>query len=180
MKLRLLILLAFPLFLASCGAKRAAAPKHEAKTTHYQPKVQPAKPESRETPEKEHELLPVIETAVQYLGTKYLYGGATKAGMDCSGLIYTAFLEEGYSLPRSSREMSLLGDRLDLKEVAIGDLLFFQTDKKKKVINHVGLVVETDGPGIQFIHSSTSRGVIISGLDENYWQDHFIMARRIN
>lgn len=121
----------------------------------------------------------VIEKAKSFVGTRYKYGGTTKKGMDCSGLIYTSYLAENIALPRTSRAMSHLGKRLNLKEVTIGDLLFFETDKKKRVINHVGLVVEAAPAKILFIHSTSSRGVIISSLDENYWKDNFVMARRV-
>ncbi|HLU80866.1 MAG TPA: C40 family peptidase [Flavobacteriaceae bacterium] len=121
----------------------------------------------------------IVETALEYEGTPYKYGGTTKRGMDCSGLVYVAFQEENISLPRRSRDMSLQGRRLKLKEVLPGDLLFFQTNKNRKVINHVGIVVETNPAGINFIHSSTSRGVIISNLKEPYWNGAFVMARRV-
>lgn len=121
----------------------------------------------------------VIERARTFIGTPYKYGGTTPKGMDCSGLIYTSYLSENVSLPRTSRGMSQLGQRLSLQDVQTGDLLFFETDKKKRVINHVGLVVEAAPAAILFIHSTTSRGVIISSLNENYWKDNFVMARRV-
>lgn len=121
----------------------------------------------------------IVKHAKGFEGTRYKFGGTTKKGMDCSGLVYVSFLEEGLSLPRTSRAMSLQGKRLYLKEVSTGDLLFFETNKNKKVINHVGLVVQADRDNIYFIHSSTSRGVIISSLSETYWKDNFVMARRV-
>lgn len=75
--------------------------------------------------------------------------------------------------------MAKEGERLSLVEVNIGDLLFFETNKNRKVINHVGLVVEIQPGHIYFIHSSSSRGVIISSLSDTYWFDHFVMARRV-
>ena len=98
--------------------------------------------------------------------------------MDCSGLVYISFLKEDIPMPRTSRDLSLKGRRLYLKEVSPGDLLFFETNKKRRVINHVGLVVEVTDE-IRFIHSSTSRGVIISSLENNYWKSNFVMARRV-
>ncbi|WP_037373916.1 C40 family peptidase [Salinimicrobium xinjiangense] len=127
----------------------------------------------------EGETYNIIDHALQFLGTKYKYGGTSPEGMDCSGLVYTSFLQKEIELPRSSRDMALLGEELQLTQVKTGDLLFFKTDRRKKNINHVGLVVELDHDRILFIHSSTSRGVIISGMDENYWREHFVMARRI-
>ena len=123
--------------------------------------------------------LSVIENAMEFMGVKYKYGGTTKKGMDCSGLIYTAFLKEDIELPRVSRYMALEGEALDLGEVIPGDLLFFQTNKNKKVINHVGLVVRTEDNDIKFIHSSTSKGVITSSINERYWKGVYVAARRV-
>ena len=176
---KILFFILLPLLLASCGAKKEVAIDKPVEVTNYSRPNNPEKILIEEEPEDDKELFPVIETALSFLGTNYRYGGTTDKGMDCSGLIYTSFLKQDIALPRSSRDMSLLGNRLNLDEVETGDLLFFETDKKKKVINHVGLVVELNAQKIYFIHSTTSRGVIISALDEAYWQEHFVMARRI-
>lgn len=166
------------LFLASCGSSRSrvVTTKKEADRTEKASEVYERTPAAEPEDKKAYK---VVRTAKKFEGTKYKYGGTTKKGMDCSGLIYVSFLEEGVSLPRTSRAMSLEGKRLYLKEVSVGDLLFFETNKNRKVINHVGLVVEVDKDGIYFIHSSTSRGVIISSLSESYWYNNFVMARRV-
>lgn len=121
----------------------------------------------------------ITRYAKDFLGTKYKYGGTGSDGLDCSGLVHTAFSLEGIQLPRTSYEMAAIGVELDLRQVINGDLLFFRTDPDKKGINHVGLVVDIVEDAIYFIHSTTSRGVIISSLTQKYWQDHFVMARRI-
>ena len=121
----------------------------------------------------------IINNANSYHGVKYKYGGVTKKGMDCSGLIYVAFKEEDFLLPRVSRDMAKKGYRIKLMEVKKGDLLFFQTNKSRKVINHVGLVTESKNGNINFIHATTSNGVITSSFSENYWNSSFIEARRI-
>ncbi|MEW7288978.1 C40 family peptidase [Aquimarina sp. 2304DJ70-9] len=120
----------------------------------------------------------IISYAKTFSGTKYKYGGTTKKGMDCSGLMYTSFKKENIILPRTSRTMATQGKPISLKKVGVGDLLFFKTNKRKNVISHVGLVVEVKGT-IKFIHASTSRGVIISSLDEKYWNKAFTLARRV-
>jgi cell wall-associated NlpC family hydrolase len=66
-----------------------------------------------------------------------------------------------------------------MTQVTRGDLLFFKIGKKGKNINHVGLVVEVDGEEIKFIHSTSSRGVIVSSLREGYWNYSFVKATRI-
>lgn len=165
------------ILLSSCGSSRSrvVTTKEEIRTentTQVYDRDPDLKPEN-------DQVYKIVKTAKKFEGTRYKYGGTDKKGMDCSGLIYTSFLEEGITLPRTSRDMSLQGKRLYLKEVSVGDLLFFETNKNRKVINHVGLVVEVNKDGIYFIHSSTSRGVIISSLSETYWYNNFVMARRV-
>lgn len=121
----------------------------------------------------------IIYNALSYEGTPYKYGGTTKRGMDCSGLIYTAFNSENIALPRVSRDMATKGRKISLKDVQKGDLLFFITNKSKNRINHVGLVVKSSKNNIEFIHSTTSKGVITSSLSEAYWNKAFVQARRV-
>lgn len=119
----------------------------------------------------------IVDNAKAFNGVKYKYGGTTSKGMDCSGLVYVAFKKEQILLPRTSRDMAKKGVTITLNEVEKGDLLFFQTKKNKKAINHVRLIIRSGST--QFIHSSTSQGVIVSSLDEPYWKSAFIEARRI-
>ncbi len=120
----------------------------------------------------------IVSYAKSFNGTRYKFGGTTKKGMDCSGLVYTSFKKENVILPRTSRTMATQGKPVSLKKIGIGDLLFFKTNKRRNVISHVGLVVENKGV-IKFIHASTSKGVIISSLDEKYWNKAFVSARRV-
>lgn len=121
----------------------------------------------------------VIENAQDYEGVRYKFGGTTRKGMDCSGLIYVSFKKENILLPRISRDMAKKGHSVRLSNVKEGDLLFFKTSKSKSTINHVGLVTESKNGSIEFIHATTSKGVITSSLKENYWNSAFVEARRI-
>ncbi|GER58187.1 C40 family peptidase [Patiriisocius marinus] len=121
----------------------------------------------------------IIDYARTFRGTRYKYGGTTSRGMDCSGLVYVSFGNENIQMPRVSREMAKRGTKISLSNVAEGDLVFFRTNKNSRNINHVGIVTETNGGGIKFIHSTTSKGVIESSLDERYWKNAFVQARKI-
>jgi cell wall-associated NlpC family hydrolase len=121
----------------------------------------------------------IVDYAKQFLGVRYKFAGATREGMDCSGLVFESFRAHDIILPRSSRDMAKNGEKLLLKDVEKGDLLFFKTNNRRNDISHVGLVVSSKNGDIQFIHSSTSAGVIISSMAENYWDKTFVEARRI-
>jgi len=121
----------------------------------------------------------IINTALQFSGVRYKWGGTTKKGMDCSGLLYVAFGEHDVSLPRVSSDMAQEGRKIRVKNVTKGDLLFFNTKKRGKKINHVGMVVAVERDEIKFIHTSVSRGVIVSSLREGFWNNAFIKATRV-
>ncbi len=121
----------------------------------------------------------IINTALTFSGVKYKYGGTSRKGMDCSGLLYVSFSEHEVELPRVSHEMAGEGKRIRLEKVRKGDLLFFKTSRRGKRINHVGLVVSIEDDDIKFIHSTSSRGVIVSSLREGFWNLSFVKATRV-
>lgn len=121
----------------------------------------------------------IVKYAKTFDGTRYKYGGTTKRGMDCSGLIYTSFKEHNINLPRTTSGLQSTGDWVDVKEVNVGDLLFFATKKNSRKVNHVGIVTNVRIGNVEFIHASSSRGVMISSLAEKYWYFSFVQARRV-
>lgn len=121
----------------------------------------------------------IIDYALQFRGVPYRYGGTTKKGMDCSGLVYIAYKTCHINLPRISRDMAKEGERIPIDEAQIGDLLFFKTNGKQNSISHVGLVITALPGNVEFIHATTSQGVIISSLAERYWYYSFVEARRM-
>ncbi len=121
----------------------------------------------------------LLEIANSYKGVSYKAGGTTKKGMDCSGLVNTSFKQIGIELPRSSSAISTKGKEIDLKDIKAGDLLFFDIARLKGGINHVGLVTSVENDNILFIHSTTSKGVTISSMNEHYWKKEFVKAKRV-
>jgi len=132
---------------------------------------------SKKTTNKEVEK--VISTARSYRGTPYRYGGTSRAGMDCSALIYQSFASVGIQMPRTSEAQSKLGKNVPEKNLQKGDLLFFATSKSRKKVTHSGIVTEVSGKGIYFIHSSTSLGVTEDNLNSSYWSRAFLFGKRI-
>ncbi|WP_439488894.1 C40 family peptidase [Algoriphagus sp.] len=121
----------------------------------------------------------VIQTARSYTGTPYRYGGTTKAGMDCSALVYHSFYSVGVTMPRISADQSKMGKSIRTNEIRPGDVLFFATGKRRKQVTHSGIVTETPRGDVRFIHSSTSLGVSEDYLSNNYWSKAFLFARRV-
>ncbi|MGB2116150.1 MAG: C40 family peptidase [Flavobacteriaceae bacterium] len=121
----------------------------------------------------------LINYAKSFEGTPYLYGGNTSKGMDCSGLIHTAYKSVDFNIPRTSLAMYRDGAAVKVKHIKNGDLLFFKTSKKRSSkVNHVGLVTSIKKGEIYFIHSTSSKGVITSVLSNTYWSKAFVEAKR--
>ncbi|MEN3325025.1 C40 family peptidase [Mariniflexile soesokkakense] len=147
--------------------------------THAEPKNSNIKTEANENHSNNSKAFDIIDYAKQFSGVKYKFGGATRDGMDCSGLVFESFRAFDIILPRISRDMAKQGEKISLKNTQEGDLLFFRTINRRNDISHVGLVVTSENGEIEFIHSTTNAGVIISKLSERYWDNAFVEARRI-
>jgi len=114
----------------------------------------------------------------QYLGGAYVWGGnSPETGMDCSGYVKYVFDKVGIKLPRTAYSQSKIGEKIDPHNLKKGDLLFFLTDKKRKIpITHVGIYLGNN----KFIHAASSKkGIIISPLKGSYYGKRLKLARRI-
>ncbi|TXE18899.1 NlpC/P60 family protein [Psychroserpens burtonensis] len=170
---KIILILILSAFFASCNSsKRVVSKKTRTSKTTKKRNSSP----SAATPKT---VVNIIEHAKTFEGTRYKYGGTTKKGMDCSGLVVTAFKKEDILLPRTTSDLSKRGDWIDVKEVKEGDLLFFATKKNNRRVNHVGIVTSSRPGHVEFIHASTSRGVMISNLAESYWYLAYVQARRV-
>lgn len=111
-----------------------------------------------------------------WIGVPYRYGGISRDGIDCSGLTVNIFSKiYRKRLPRNSAEMAQRAvHKISKGSLKPGDLIFFATNKKSGQINHVGIYLK-DG---FFLHSSTSKGVIVSNIRESYYEKVWKMCGR--
>ncbi|WP_386693671.1 NlpC/P60 family protein [Lonepinella sp. MS14435] len=106
----------------------------------------------------------------KWVGTRYRMGGTGRNGIDCSAFMQETFATAfGMDLPRSTSEQKYVGKRIQKNELKQGDLVFFRKNR------HVGVYM---GNG-RFMHSSSSQGVTISSLSEDYWARTYTQSRRV-
>jgi cell wall-associated NlpC family hydrolase len=119
----------------------------------------------------------IVNTAKQYLGTRYSYGGSSPSGFDCSGFVRYVYSQFGCSLNRTASAQMSNGTSVSMSELQPGDLVFFlKSGSGASRASHVGIYIG----GGQFIHASTSStGVIISDMDSAYYTTGFVGGRRI-
>ena len=136
----------------------------------------------KDTAKNSAEVDNLINFAKTFLGTPYRYSGTTPSGFDCSGFIYYIMGNFGFEITRTSYGMAELGRNIRLNDVRPGDLLFFKgRNLNSSRVGHVGMVVEVNENGIFFIHSSTSRGVVIDNFKTSrYYIPRFLKAKRMD
>ena len=117
----------------------------------------------------------LILKGLEMVGVSYRRGGTTDAGLDCSGFVQLVFRDAlGLGLPRTSREMSEVGTRVDRQELKPGDLVFFNT--MRRAFSHVGIYL---GEG-RFLHSPRPGGEVrVEDMQSSYWVNRYNGARRI-
>lgn len=112
------------------------------------------------------------EQYTQWQGIRHRTGGLSKSGIDCSGFVMLTFNEKfAMKLPRTAQEQARLGYPVSKKNMVVGDLVFFKTPHTR----HVGIYVGNQ----QFMHVSRKEGVILSQLNNPYWQKYYWTSRRL-
>lgn len=166
-------LLATVLSITGCASTRppepgaSAPPPAEAVAEDVPPSPDPSPPAFSSV---EADLRAEIEN---WQGTPHRWGGITTSGADCSGFVYSVYRDLfSVSLPRTTGDQVRVGRSVDVGQLRAGDLVFFRPSKRT---NHVGIYL-SDG---RFAHISTSRGLMFSHLDEEYWRRAYWTSRRV-
>jgi peptidoglycan DL-endopeptidase CwlO len=114
--------------------------------------------------------LRIVAVAKRYLGSRYVWGGSSPAGFDCSGFVMYVYSHVGVSLPHNAAKQYRYGAPVTRGRLEPGDVVFFDD------LHHTGIYV---GDG-RFIHARRSgRGVIVSGLDESWYRTRWVGGRRL-
>lgn len=180
-----LLLFLIGIFASGCGmVKRGTIPWEErAKKEVVAKPVTTSTPavssSTRTTPEpnlsrSERKVKEALDLAFKdWSGIPYLLGGTGYNGVDCSSFMQIVFGDYfEITLPRTTGEQMKEGSSVRKRSIKMGDMVFFKTGRDSY---HVGVMVNDE----QFMHASTSSGVMISGLQERYWSDAYLTTRRV-
>ncbi len=169
----IILLLSFLMVSSGCGVFKKKPDKHvktsEASSANYE---RYSRALGYELEGNENILL--LEEVASWLGVPYKYGGCTRKGTDCSCLIGNIYSNiYGIKLPRRSIDIASRSKKINLKNLKEADLLFFKTSGNK--VSHVGLHISKG----YFVHASSSKGVMINHITDNYYKRTFAFAGRI-
>jgi len=173
--MRYLLLFVSLLLLASCSSTKKYRPKsakNRVPPRHASVKKPKPKVTSNLTVRDQ-----ITNTATQYMGTSYVYGGKTPSGFDCSGFVTHVLQHHGVEATGSSRMQAQLGKQVSIQRAKPGDLVFF---KNKGKIVHVSMVYENKKDELWVIHSTSSRGVVKDEiLNSTYWKPRIAEVRDV-
>ncbi len=167
MKTLIIITLAFSISMTLGGC--SSTPDKHPRSLQNEPQTH----SSRALPGTNPAVIKLYAQHKSWKGTRYKLGGLSKKGIDCSGFVHITYKERfGKTLPRTTELQAKVGTGITRQQLRAGDLVFFNTSRK---VRHVGIYIE-DG---KFLHASTSKGVMISNINNVYWKEAYWKAVRI-
>ncbi len=136
------------------------------------PEAEKATPR-RTTPSNTTVVSNLLDTARDQMGIRYVWGGTSRSGFDCSGFTQWVFARSGIRIPRTSIEQATVGQRVDRDDLRPGDLVFFRTRGSR--ISHVGIYIGNNN----FIHASSGGGRVRINAITGYYSQRYVTARRM-
>lgn len=179
---QLIAALAVMVTLSGCSA--VSAPSETAYSQYASAQMAQEKPEvglSLQSTQDEFESLVknvdiksrILNHYASWKGVRYRLGGTSKQGVDCSSFVQITFREQfGLDLPRSTSMQQSIGQQIKRDRLRPGDLILFRSGSTGR---HIGIYIGNDN----FVHASSSSGVMISSLNQKYWKSRYQQARRI-
>ncbi len=161
--------------LSSCSSSKKFArdPIYDAGKSHGGHRPELSYKNDRNLDPKSRKLL---DEARKWLGTRYVYGGHSRSGTDCSGFVMEVYdRAASIKLPRSTTKQRDFCKSIKRSDLDVGDLVFFTSRKGRGKVSHVGMYI---GDG-KMIHASSSKGVIVSDLDEKYYVTNYHSSGRV-
>jgi cell wall-associated NlpC family hydrolase len=162
---QILILAACLLPLTGCGSAKQPVPLPAAGHSPASPGIS--------SEDQQRVIDKLYAQLEEWQGVPHHDGGLSKQGVDCSGFTYLTFRQLfDVRLPRSTSQLAHTGSAVSMMQLQPGDLVFFKITMGGR---HVGIYLEEQ----KFIHAAKSKGVMVSRLDNPYWQKHYWQARRV-
>ncbi len=132
------------------------------------------------SPKTSFEQEEIIQYSKQFSGTPYRYAGTSPNGFDCSGFTQFVYSHFGYQLPRTTKAQAQKYPTIKRKNLQKGDLVFFSGKRINQSVGHVGIITEIlPNKHFNFIHSSTSKGVVISTSTNRYFSKRYLKSSRV-
>ncbi|EPQ7199396.1 MULTISPECIES: bifunctional murein DD-endopeptidase/murein LD-carboxypeptidase [Providencia] len=178
--LRIIPAIAIAATLSACTSPDSS--RNAQRTTHSEPRMLNGSSDSLAMASQDEfeQLVQSVDTKSKIMnqyanwkGVRYRLGGTTKSGIDCSSFVQRTFIEQfGVALPRTTSEQESSGKSVNRNNLKAGDLVLFKTGRRMK---HVGIYIGDN----KFVHASTSSGVIVSEMTNEYWSKRYYAGRRI-
>lgn len=169
--------------VSSCSTHKSVTKRSKYEKAHHKSKKEKDREEKEEklvsdiTKHLKGDEKKVIHEAQTWIGTPYQYARQDKgSGTDCSGYTMMVFKKAiSCDLPRNSAKQAEFCKKIKRSHVKPGDLVFFATGKDSHTVTHVGIMINEK----QFLHASSSKGVVISSLDNNYYSTRLVSFGKV-
>lgn len=170
---RVVPLFTLAVMLSACGSTSSIQTDTHAAKSQHRFLLQASQDEFENLVKRVDAKSKILDQYADWKGVRYRLGGSNKRGVDCSGFVQITFREQfGLELPRSTTAQQSTGELVNKSRLRPGDLVLFRAGSTGK---HVGIYIGGDN----FVHASTTKGVIISSMNDSYWKKRYRQARRV-